>query len=54
MAIHHDKMAYGKLAASREDMREDELIAMAQLLSEEEDEREDEAKKDERALGRTE
>ncbi len=33
MAIHHDKLAYGKLAAMQEDFSEDALIQMAQALS---------------------
>lgn len=34
MTIHHDKMAYGKLASLREDFSEERLEAMAKLLSE--------------------
>ena len=34
MTIHHDKMAYGKLAPLREDFSEERLEAMAKLLSE--------------------
>lgn len=37
MAIHHDKAAYGKLASSRQDLSEAELIAMASALSEAEE-----------------
>ena len=32
MPIHHDKAVYGKLAASKETLSDDELIAMAQSL----------------------
>ncbi len=34
MAIHHDKLAYGKISSLREDFSEDRLIAMADRLSE--------------------
>jgi len=37
MTIHHDKMAYGKLASTREDVSEERLNEMLLLLSEEED-----------------
>lgn len=33
MTIHHDKMAYGRLASLREDFSEERLEAMAKLLS---------------------
>ena len=35
MTIHHDKLAYGKLASMQEDMSEDKLLKMLQTLSEE-------------------
>lgn len=35
MTIHHDKLAYGKLASSREEVSEERLLEMARLLSEE-------------------
>ena len=35
MTIHHDKLAYGKLASMQEDMSEDKLLKMLQNLSEE-------------------
>lgn len=38
MTIHHDKLAYGKLASSMEEMSEDKLAEMLKQLSEEEDE----------------
>lgn len=37
MPIHHDKSVYGKLAATKEAISEEDLIAMAQELSLEED-----------------
>lgn len=33
MTIHHDKMAYGKLASSREDLSEDKIKKMLQSLN---------------------
>ena len=38
MPIHHDKAVYGKLAASKETLSDDELIAMAQSLVEDDEE----------------
>lgn len=37
MTIHHDKLAYGKLASTREELTEEELLAMLKELEEEED-----------------
>ncbi len=34
MTIHHDKLGYGKLVSSREDVSEERLLEMARLLSE--------------------
>ncbi len=34
MTIHHDKLAYGKLASLTEDFSEERLIEMAKKLSE--------------------
>ena len=34
MTIHHDKLAYGKLALQREDLSEEKLLEMARLLAE--------------------
>ncbi len=34
MTIHHDKLAYGKLASQREDLSEEKLLEMARLLAE--------------------
>lgn len=46
MTIHHDKLAYGKLAKTSEEMSEEELLKMLQELnsaepSDEEDENKD-------------
>lgn len=41
MTIHHDKMAYGKLADLSEKLSEEKLKAMAALLSEQPDEAEE-------------
>ena len=38
MTIHHDKLAYGKLASSMEEMKEDEILDMLKLLNEQEEE----------------
>ena len=40
MTIHHDKMAYGKLASSREDVSEERLAEMLKLLAEDGEEEE--------------
>lgn len=42
MTIHHDKMAYGKLADLSEKLSEEKLKAMAALLSEQPGESEEE------------
>lgn len=34
MTIHHDKLAYGKLAASREDLSEERILEMLGELEE--------------------
>lgn len=41
MTIHHDKMAYGKLADLSEKLSEEKLKAMAALLSKQPDEAEE-------------
>ncbi|MCD8041000.1 MAG: hypothetical protein LUF82_05730 [Clostridia bacterium] len=38
MTIHHDKLAYGRLARSQEEADEEKLKQMAQKLSEKEKE----------------
>ena len=52
MAIHHDKMAYGKLKPMKEELSEEALLDLVRLLNEEEDELEEKgkscAKKEER------
>lgn len=35
MTIHHDKLAYGKLASMQEEMSEEKLLKMLKTLSEE-------------------
>lgn len=44
MTIHHDKLAYGKLASMRKDLSEDELLKMLKALSEEGENKEEENK----------
>ena len=40
MAIHHDKLAYGKLAKTSEELSEEKLLEMLKKLKEEEEESE--------------
>ncbi len=35
MTIHHDKLAYGKLVSSMQEMSEEEILKMLETLSEE-------------------
>ncbi len=42
MTIHHDKLAYGKLASSREELSEERLAAMLKELNKEKDKEENE------------
>ena len=42
MTIHHDKLAYGKLAKTSEEMSEDELLKMLSELNSDEDGEEEE------------
>ena len=44
MTIHHDKLAYGKLASSMEEMTEEQLNEMLKQLSDEEELPEEEGK----------
>ena len=37
MTIHHDKLAYGKLASTRENVSEERIAEMLKKLSEEEE-----------------
>ena len=48
MTIHHDKLAYGKLASMREEMSEEKLLKMLQALSAEGEGKEDGHKKQEK------
>lgn len=45
MTIHHDKLAYGKLASMQEEMSEEKLLKMLKAL---ENEGEEEDKKDDK------
>lgn len=38
MTIHHDKLAYGKLAPNMEELSEEEILKMLETLNEEEEE----------------
>ena len=44
MTIHHDKLAYGKLASNMEELSEEEILKMLELLQEEEENGEESAK----------
>ena len=46
MTIHHDKLAYGKLASSMEEMEEDKLLKMLEILNSKEQEEEGDSEKD--------
>lgn len=37
MTIHHDKLAYGKLASGMQEMSEEEILKMLETLTEEEE-----------------
>ena len=39
MTIHHDKLAYGKLASQSEELSEQDILAMLEELNEEEEEK---------------
>ena len=39
MTIHHDKLAYGKLAPNMEEMSEEEILKMLLKVNEEEEEK---------------
>ena len=45
MTIHHDKLAYGKLAPNMEEMSEDEILKMLESLEEEDDDKQQESPK---------
>ena len=38
MAIHHDKLAYGKLASNMEELSEEEILKMLENIKEDEGE----------------
>ena len=38
MTIHHDKLAYGKLASQSEELSEQDILAMLEQLNEQEEE----------------
>ena len=42
MTIHHDKLAYGKLASNMEELSEEDILKMLETLMEEEDEKTEE------------
>ena len=42
MTIHHDKLAYGKLAPNMEELSEEDILKMLNELEEEEDEKTEE------------
>ena len=44
MTIHHDKLAYGKLASNMEELSEEEILKMLEQLQEEEENGEESAK----------
>ena len=48
MTIHHDKLAYGKLAPDMEEMSEQEIAEMLASRNEDTAQEEDEDKKDEK------
>ena len=52
MTIHHDKLAYGKLASLTEEFSEERLLEMVNSLSEEEENAESEAENSEGNGGR--
>ncbi|MCI8733977.1 MAG: hypothetical protein HFE40_00275 [Clostridia bacterium] len=41
MTIHHDKLAYGRLARTSEELSEEKIQGMLKLLAEEENEEKD-------------
>ena len=42
MTIHHDKLAYGKLAPNMEELSEEEILKMLESLEDEEEGEEEE------------
>lgn len=47
MAIHHDKMAYGKLAKTSEELSEEKLAEMLKKLNGEEEDESDKSSENE-------
>lgn len=43
MTIHHDKLAYGKLAPTKKELSEDEVLKMLEKLNGYEEEKEENA-----------
>ncbi|MDE6585400.1 MAG: hypothetical protein K2K80_01805 [Clostridia bacterium] len=41
MTIHHDKLAYGKLAKTNEEMSDEDILKMLKSLEDDEEEKED-------------
>lgn len=41
MAIHHDKLAYGKLAPTREELSENDILKMLERLNADEENKND-------------
>ena len=46
MTIHHDKLAYGKLASSTEELSENQILEMLSLINAEEEEEGEDTKKE--------
>ena len=44
MTIHHDKLAYGKIASNMEELSEEEILKMLESIKEEEEKEEEAAK----------
>ena len=45
MTIHHDKLAYGKLASNMEELDEERILKMLEILNAEKSEEKEEAEK---------
>lgn len=43
MTIHHDKLAYGKLASQSKELSEQDILQMLKELNEEEEEKENQS-----------
>lgn len=42
MTIHHDKLAYGKIASAKEELSEDEILKMLEELNDDTEEKKEE------------